>query len=52
MKNNWMSNKLTVSLPMMIVCLVLTLCASAVAEGPGTGPLLQPVALRRLRNAG
>jgi hypothetical protein len=38
MKNNWMSNKLTVSLPMMIVCLVLTLCASAVAEGPGTGP--------------
>ena len=38
MKNNWMSNNLTVSLPMMIVCLVLTLCASAVAEGPGTGP--------------
>ena len=38
MKNNWMSNKLTVSLPMMIVCLVLTLGASAVAEGPGTGP--------------
>jgi len=38
MKNNWTSNKLMVSLPMMIVCLVLTLCASAVAEGPGTGP--------------
>ena len=38
MKNNWMSNVLTVALPMMLVCVVLGLGAPAVAEGPGTGP--------------
>jgi hypothetical protein len=38
MKNTSMSNKRAVSLPMMIVCVVLALAASAVAEGPGTGP--------------
>jgi hypothetical protein len=38
MKNNWMSDKLTVSLPMMIVCVVLALGTTAVADGPGTGP--------------
>jgi hypothetical protein len=35
-KNKWMSNMLTVSLPTMIACVVLALGASAVAEGPGT----------------
>ncbi len=38
MKNNWMSNVLTVALPMMLVCVVLGLGAPALAEGPGTGP--------------
>ena len=38
MKNNWMSNVLTVALPMMLLCVVLALGASAAAEGPGTGP--------------
>jgi hypothetical protein len=37
MKSNWMSNVLTVVLPMMLVCVVLALGSSAVAEGPGTG---------------
>lgn len=38
MKNKWMSNVLTVSLPTMIACVVLALSgASAVAEGPRTG---------------
>src|SRR5438067_3866630 len=38
MKKNWMSNVLTVALPMMLLCVVLALGASAAAEGPGTGP--------------
>jgi len=38
MKNNWMSNVLTVALPMKLLCVVLALGASAAAEGPGTGP--------------
>ncbi len=38
MKNNRMSNVLTVALPMMLLCVVLALGASAAAEGPGTGP--------------
>ena len=38
MKNTRMSNLLTVSLPMVIVSVVLALGASAIAEGPGTGP--------------
>ena len=38
MKNNRMSNVLTVALPMMLLCVVLALGASATAEGPGTGP--------------
>ena len=38
MKIKSISNKWTVSLPMMIVCVVLALGTAAVAEGPGTGP--------------
>jgi hypothetical protein len=38
MKNNWMSNVLTVPLAMMLLCVVLALGASAAAEGPSTGP--------------
>lgn len=38
MKNNWMSNVLTVALPMMLLCVVLALGASAAAEGLATGP--------------
>ena|SRR5664279_1057363 len=38
MNNNWLTKKLTVSLSMMVVFVVLALGASAVAEGPGTGP--------------
>ena len=38
MKNNWMSNVLTVPLAMMLLCVVLALGASAAAKGPGTGP--------------
>ena len=37
MKNTSMSNKWKVSLPMMIVCVVLALGASAVADGPPAG---------------
>ena len=37
MKNNWMSNVLTVALPMLL-CVVLALGASAAAEGHATGP--------------
>ena len=36
MKNKWMSNMLTVSLPTMVACVVLALGASAVAEAPGS----------------
>jgi hypothetical protein len=35
-KNKWMSNMLTVSLPTMVACVVLSLGTSAVAEGPGS----------------
>jgi hypothetical protein len=38
MKNNWMSNVLMVALPMMLLCVVLALGASAAAEGSGAGP--------------
>jgi len=38
MKNIRMSNLLTVLLPMVIVSVVLAQGASAIAEGPGTGP--------------
>jgi hypothetical protein len=38
MKNNRMSNLWTVSRPIMVVCVVVALGASAVAQGPGTGP--------------
>lgn len=38
MKNKWMSRILMVATPMMIVCTVLALGTSAVAQGPGTGP--------------
>ena len=38
MKNNWMYNVSTVALPMMLLCVMLALSASAVAEGPATGP--------------
>ena len=38
MKNTRMSNLLTVSLPLLIVSAVLAQGASAIAEGPGTGP--------------
>jgi hypothetical protein len=38
MKNNSISRILMAVTPMMIVCVVLALGASAVAEGPGTGP--------------
>lgn len=38
MKNTRVSNLLTVSLPMVIVSVMLTQGASAIAEGPGTGP--------------
>ncbi len=38
MKNTRMSNLFTVSLPMVIVSAVLAQGASAIAEGPGTGP--------------
>jgi hypothetical protein len=38
MTNNWMSNVLMVAFPMMLLCVVLALGASAAAEGPGTGP--------------
>jgi hypothetical protein len=38
MKNHWMSNVLTAALPMMLLCVMLALGASAAAEVPGTGP--------------
>jgi hypothetical protein len=38
MKNNRMSNVLTVAFSMMLLCVVLALGASAAAEGPGNGP--------------
>lgn len=38
MNNKSMSKTLLVVTPMMIVCMVLALGASAVAQGPGTGP--------------
>jgi hypothetical protein len=38
MKNKWKSKVYMVAVPMMLGCVVLALGASAVAEGPGTGP--------------
>ena len=38
MKNNAISRMLMAVTPLLIVCVVLALGASAVAEGPGTGP--------------
>src|SRR5215471_5252326 len=38
MKNNWLSKSLTVSLPMMMVCVVLVLATPAVAQQAAAEP--------------